>query len=90
MFAVIAQDPVSLIRAIKVDADSVEKAMDRCATLMTEEFQVSIHLLVNLDTAEISRIYWTEDGFKTHPSAYNHLGKYTDKEFFENETRDNQ
>ena len=90
MFAVIAQDPVSLVRAIKVDADSVEQAMDRCRTLSVEEFQISIHLLIDLDTGEISRVYGTEDGFKTHPSAYKNLGRLTEKEFFEKEARDTQ
>ena len=91
MFAVIAQDPLSLVRAIKIDADSVEQAMDRCATLVREELQLRIHLLANLETGEISRVYGTNEGtLKTHPSAYDHLGKLTGQEFFENEMRDTQ
>ena len=90
MYALIAHDPINLVRAIEIDADSIDGAMERCRTVVREEFQLTPDLIVDLEAGEISRVYSTEDGFKTHPSAYSQLGGYTDQEFFENEMRDTQ
>ena len=90
MFAVITENPVSLLRAVKLDVDSEELALARGKAIEEEGFHERIHLIVNLESGEIKRVYRSGDGLRTHKSAYEMLGTKTDIEFFENETRDTQ
>jgi hypothetical protein len=89
MFAIIAKDPVSLARAIKIDVGSEEQALERCLELNQESFNLFIDFLINLDTGDILRVYRDGSGpFKTHPSAYDYLGDQTGKAYFENDKED--
>lgn len=90
MFAVITENPLSLLRAVKIDVDSEELALSRGKAIEDEGFHERIHLIVNLESGEIKRVYRSGNGLKTHRSAYEMLGTKTDIDFFENETRDNQ
>jgi hypothetical protein len=90
MFAVITDNPVSLLRAVKLDVDSEELALSRGKAIEEEGFHERIHLIVNLESGEIKRVYRSGDGLKTHRSAYDMLGTKTGIDFFENEMRDTQ
>ena len=82
MYALIAHDPINLVRAIEIDAENVSRALDATLTLVEEEFLLVADLLIDLETGEISRLYESDGEFKTHPSAYETLGVFTDAEFF--------
>lgn len=83
MYAVITENPVSLLRAVKIDANTEELAIASFEGMQEKGLLERIHLIVNLDSGEIRRVYRSADGLKTHASAYEMLGKKTDHEFFE-------
>lgn len=85
MYSAIVQDHLSLIRAVKLDADSENAAVKQCADLeeKDEAGMLRVYFLINTDTGDIQRVYSGKDGYKLHKSAYEVLGRLTGQEYFD-------
>ena len=87
MYSAIVQDHLSLIRAVKLDANSEGAAVKQCEDMegKDESEMLRVHFLINTDTGDIQRVYSGKDGYKLHRSAYEYLGRHTGSEYFESE-----
>lgn len=83
MYIALVQDHLTMMRAVKLDADNETTALTECASLdgSDEAEMLRVHFLIAKD-GDIQRVVCDEDGYKLHRSAYKVLGKHTIAEDF--------
>jgi hypothetical protein len=85
MYAAIVQEPVSLIRAVKLESDNEVEALEECAALErdSESKMLRVYFLLDTRNGDIKRVFSGSNGYRSHPSAYDYLGIETAAETFE-------